>query len=305
LSLENKDVLVRYLLGDLSHFDRERLEKESLANNELLEELNAVENDLMDSYVRGELPTKLRQQFEEKFLDSPEKFERLEVAKLLMDPAVRAQIATTPIQSQEKPGSRWGAFLWAGSPRLQFAFGCGLVVALAAAILAVQNWRLHAELAKLRSEQIQQQGRIDALNATAQTPDNLARETRLAEVRPKSEPPRTIPVVATFTLSIGSERGDGGLNQFSIPASVARARLKIPLSKNDYQKYRVTLKKPEGEQVFVRDAVPIASGKQLIIQSPVGVLSDGDYILTVTGVDSNGEAKAVVDNYSIRFTHVP
>jgi len=130
---------------------------------------------------------------------------------------------------------------------------------------------------------------------------------RLSAPPPKqSEPPRTIPLVATFTLSISSVRGDGGgLNEFSIPARAARARFKIPLSKNDYKKYRVTLKKPEGEQVFVRDAVPIESGKQLVIESPVGVLFDGDYILTVTGVDSNGKTKADVDDYSIRFTHVP
>jgi hypothetical protein len=168
------------------------------------------------------------------------------------------------------------------------------------------QWTEATNRAERRVQELTQQ--LQALNprqsTTTKTPDNSAKETRLAEGRPKSEPPRSIPLVATFTLSIGSEtRADGGLNEFSIPARVARARFKIPLSKNDYKKYRVTLKKPEGEQVFVRDAVPKASGKQLIIQSPVGVLSDGDYILTVTGVDSNGEAKAVVDT-SIRFTHV-
>ena len=169
------------------------------------------------------------------------------------------------------------------------------------------QWTEATNRAESRVQELTRQ--LQALNprqsATAQTPDNSAKETRLAEGRPKSEPPRTIPLVATFTLGIGSERGDSGLNEFSIPARVARVRLKIPLSKNDYKKYRVTLKKPEGEQLFVRDAVPIATGKQLVIESPVGVLSDGDYILTVTGVDSNGETKADVDNYSIRFTHVP
>lgn len=108
MGFENKDVLLRYLLADLSDFDRERLKKESLADDELLEELHEVENDLMDSYVRGELSPKLRQQFEEKFLDSPERRERLEVAKLLMNSAVRAQIGTTPIQSQKKRGWRRG-----------------------------------------------------------------------------------------------------------------------------------------------------------------------------------------------------
>jgi len=111
-------------------------------------------------------------------------------------------------------------------------------------------------------------------------------------------------LVATFTLSIGSERGDSGLNEFSIPARATRAQLTIPLSSHDYHKYRVTLKKPEGEQIFVHDAVYVAREKQLVIESPVSVLADGDYILTVTGIDANGRAKAVVDNYAVRFTHV-
>lgn len=185
-------------------------------------------------------------------------------------------------------------------------FGLSLRNEQREAALQQRQWAQATNRAQSRVEELTRQ--LQALNskesATAHTTDNSGRVTLFAKDRQESGLSTTAPLVATFTLSIGSERGDSGLNEFSIPARATRAQLTIPLSSHDYHKYRVTLKKPEGEQIFVHDAVYVAREKQLVIESPVSVLADGDYILTVTGIDANGRAKAVVDNYAVRFTHV-
>src|SRR5437764_949238 len=71
VELANKDILVRYLLGDLPEQEMERLAEEYFADDEAWEALNAVESDLIDAYVRAELSQELQQKFTAHFMNSP------------------------------------------------------------------------------------------------------------------------------------------------------------------------------------------------------------------------------------------
>ncbi len=51
----NDQVLIRYLLGSLSEEEAERLDELGIADDAFAWRLRAVENDLVDGYVRGEL----------------------------------------------------------------------------------------------------------------------------------------------------------------------------------------------------------------------------------------------------------
>jgi hypothetical protein len=51
----NDAVLVRYLLGSLPVDEAEPIEEASIVDDDLSARLNAIERDLVDSYVRGEL----------------------------------------------------------------------------------------------------------------------------------------------------------------------------------------------------------------------------------------------------------
>jgi hypothetical protein len=150
------------------------------------------------------------------------------------------------------------------------------------------------------TEQIQKLG--SQQTALVQAPESLGKQTQPREIGIHSKP-AIRPLIASFTLSAGSLRDEGGLNEFSIPAGATVARLKIPLSSSDYEKYRVTLKKPEGEQLFVHD-LQAADGKLLVVDVPARLLSAGDYILAVGGIDHSGDTQ-VVENYGIRFTRLP
>jgi len=78
--------LINYLLGELSETERDRIEDGYFADDGLHERLLALEDELTDCYVRGELSPKQRQHFEEWFLRSPERKERLKFTR-----AYRAQ----------------------------------------------------------------------------------------------------------------------------------------------------------------------------------------------------------------------
>jgi anti-sigma factor RsiW len=79
----NEDLLTRYLLGELPEDERARVEDEAFADAEILAQLLAVENDLVDEYVRGELTGEARHRFERMFLNSAERRRKIAFAGAL------------------------------------------------------------------------------------------------------------------------------------------------------------------------------------------------------------------------------
>jgi hypothetical protein len=61
-------LLTRYLLGELSQSECDRLEQDCLADDRLFEQLEAIEAELTDDYVRGTLRGQKRRQFEKRAL---------------------------------------------------------------------------------------------------------------------------------------------------------------------------------------------------------------------------------------------
>src|SRR5947207_2409634 len=78
-------LLVRYLLGEASPEERSHLEARYVTNAELFEELVAAENDLIDAYAGGHLSDSDRRRLEEYFLVTPERRQRVEFAKALLN----------------------------------------------------------------------------------------------------------------------------------------------------------------------------------------------------------------------------
>src|SRR5262249_27652267 len=66
----------QYLLGELSEPEQAAIESEYFANSERFEDISALENDLIDDYVRGNLAAVEREHFERRYLSSPERRRR-------------------------------------------------------------------------------------------------------------------------------------------------------------------------------------------------------------------------------------
>jgi hypothetical protein len=86
----------RYLLGMLSDDEAERLDELSIADDEAAWRLSAVENDLVDAYVRGELHGETLQRFDAYYLASPRRRAKVMFARTLLlgDPSTSAAAAT-------------------------------------------------------------------------------------------------------------------------------------------------------------------------------------------------------------------
>src|SRR5262245_61522936 len=84
-TIEQDERMTRYLLGDLPETEQIALEQEYFADPEKFEEVWAVENDLIDSYVRGQLSRAEQELFERNYLQTPKHRERVATARKLIE----------------------------------------------------------------------------------------------------------------------------------------------------------------------------------------------------------------------------
>lgn len=301
MTFANKELLARYLLGEISAEDRQRLEKECLADDEVWENLTAVENDLIDSYVRGELSEEQRRQFEQHFLDSPEKQERLEMAKLLMDGGIRQSIKTAPMQEQQRHASWSGTpmeLLWRRHRVLNVALGAvALAVFVAATVLILQNRHLRTELAQLQSDQFSLRNEIDQLQQQISSLSNTQERNTGTDQRE----PETVAALLTPRVP----RGTGGQNStgiLRIPATASSVVLTLQMERDPYRQYEVLIETPEGNRVSYSQRLKSEAGKSggrtLSVHLPAQLLKKGDYIVTLSG-QKPGDGTEVVDSYSL------
>lgn len=302
LTFANKELLARYLLGELSAEDRQRLEREYLVDDEVWENLTAVENDLIDSYARGDLSEEQRRQFEQHFLDSPEKQERLEMAKLLMNGRIRQSIKTAPQQEQQA--------LWAGSPMellwrrhrvINVVLGAAaLVVFVVATVLILQNQHLRTELTQLQSDQFSLRNEIDQLQQQIVSLTNT-QEKNAGNTGTGQHEPETVAALLTPRLPRGTGQGNSD-NILRIPGTASSVVLTLQMERDPDRQYEVLVETPEGNRVSHNQGLKSEAGKNgskaVTVRLPSHLFKKGDYIVTLSGQKPNDDTE-VVNSYSL------
>src|SRR5262245_14939103 len=134
----------RYLLGQLGDQEQRQLEERLMTQDDAFEQLQVLEDELIDEYLKNELPVQDREDFEKHFLSAPERREKLRFAE-----AFRSYVATA-IKEEKKEDlepSPWQKFLAAlrtPAPVLRYGFPVLLVAALAGGLrMAGTIQRLH------------------------------------------------------------------------------------------------------------------------------------------------------------------
>jgi len=89
-----------YLLGKLADGEKEQIEHELLANDDLFEEVLVVEEELVDEYIAGALTNEERARFELHFLVTPERQQSLRFAH-----ALRRYVTTHASERSDVSGS--------------------------------------------------------------------------------------------------------------------------------------------------------------------------------------------------------
>jgi hypothetical protein len=77
--------MVSYVLGELVGERAEEFERRYLGDQDTFELLEAVEEDLIEEYLRGGLSADVRELFERRYMSRPENREKIEFARALLE----------------------------------------------------------------------------------------------------------------------------------------------------------------------------------------------------------------------------
>ncbi|MCI0337298.1 MAG: zf-HC2 domain-containing protein [Acidobacteria bacterium] len=330
-------MIAQYLLGELSAEESGRLE-ERLFANEGYEQLLVVEEELIEAYVRGELSARDRERFENHFLTSPARRERVEFTKTLFKAleeitidqtmgAAGAAGAAEPASAVGAVGadlavpelgdstSRWSAIF--ASPRLSFPAWrvslatAGLIVLIGGAWLLVENQRLRSQSEQLRADLAQARQQQDQLAEQRARNEQLAVELRnardqLALSQTPSVQPAESPssILAFLFTENNSSRGGGERRRLIIPRGAQQIQLQFQFPQTEsYRGYLASLHTPEGDQITTSPAKLIAPAR-VALTLKTNLLRTNDYILTLKGLTAAKEVEEIADyQFTIEITN--
>jgi len=307
-----------YFLGTLAVEDAEHLEEECAADAELTEQAQIVESELADDYLRGSLSAAERRLFEENYLTTEARREKLRLAGSLWKVANENQL------TDEKFAPSFWETLFANYRTL--AFG-GLAAATIFGAFGLLWLNLNKNPEIVRQENINQAINSEVQNQLVEALQNAnvanqnldiglkhsnnnvnsaeqnsqknaaPKLTAAPEIKPtpKSiEPPA--PTLATFVLLPGTLRSEG--EQFlKISPNTTKINLRLALPKDaaKYQIYRATLKTADGETVFT---APNLKSFNLFLSARK--LANQTYLVLLEGQNSTEKSAESVAEYTFR-----
>jgi hypothetical protein len=278
-------MLIGYLLGAASDEEIERLDELSIADDDFAFRLRAVENDLVDSYVRGELEGATLERFEFFYLTSPERRGKVEFATSLNTLANRSrdtQMKHDSPTSMDSPARR----AWLNAPFWSLAAAAALML-LTTGYLLRENRRLHQAFD-------QEQTRRVALEQRAQS---LQRQ--LAGMNPSNgtfgnpSPPAGL---LAFVLS-PQTRGLAPIPPLKLPPGTGPVEFQLILELDDFARYRAALRDNAANRIVWRSepllSNPAKSGRAVSVVLPGGLLKPQNYSLELTGIPHTGAEESI------------
>ncbi|MEP7337363.1 MAG: hypothetical protein ABI977_06425 [Acidobacteriota bacterium] len=299
----------RYLLGALPESEQVALEQQFFADGETLDCVWAVENELVDGYVRGQLSRAERQQFEQHYLQSPGHRERVAFARTLLPMTSETPV---PARSAEATESFWEK-LSAMLRTPQFALSAALVVAfilIGGAWLVNERARWQQQLAQSQAEHNAKELRARELESqiAQQRERNSQLSAELEQLRAEQirasaspSPPSRSTVFSFFLLP--SVRAGSEQQTLKPPPDATRIRLQTKIERRDYHRYQASVRAVDGGESWQATSVKATAAKDATTVSvliPAAKLKRGDYILTLTGIDATGTAEEI-DRYFFRI----
>jgi hypothetical protein len=301
---EEDGLITQYLLGNLPPAEMERLDELSIADDNFAGRLQAVENDLVDAYVRGELEGQVLQRFQSAYLSSPVRREKVQFAQAFHTFADRQPRA--PYSSQALPAGqrvrtvtprRWWPFQM---PVWQWGFAVATVLlTIAVGWLAVQN-------AEMRN---QRDSALAAKKTSEEQARQIARQLAERSVAESKDASRASPGTATpFIVALNLApplRGGGDLPAIVLPPSADYLAIQLELESVGYPSYRADLKALPRRQSIWRSG-SVASyrrndGQIVNLTIPRRLLPPSVYVVELSGVNVRGTVDLAA-TYSFRIS---
>lgn len=298
----NEKLIVQYLLGELPEKECVEIEDRAFEDEQYMQEILDVESDLIDEYVRGEVPVARRRVFEEHFLASSERRRKLEFARALAEAQKPAPIVIVDTEVRTNPIA---AFFRSLTPVNGFAFATVLLLMfVGAAWLIRDSIKLRAELNQLRAErQTQEDERLkleEQLASERRKIDDLLasagkdQQQKQAEVPPEISQPKPVQPARSSVLALnllpGLSRSNNTAPGILLTPGAKALALSVGIDVQDvFERYRVEVRSPTGQQVWSRSNVRARvsrSSRTISVSIPANVLRSGRYEVLVQGSEA-------------------
>ncbi|MCI0489186.1 MAG: hypothetical protein L0229_21555 [Blastocatellia bacterium] len=269
--------IARYLLGDMGEGERLRFEEGCFADDDSLEELESARDELVDSYIHGDLSDKERRQFEDYFLSYPIHRRKLQLARAMTE----VLAGSPPVESAVRHSSRQSLLsLMKGRNR-------ALILAMALILLALAGYLIARAVLQMQKPASQEEALAD--KNTNEAPDR------------KGAQPRIITFAPTPAIG-GRDKVSGEDSNLMIAQDVDWVHLVIARPDARYRDCRALISVVAGERIWTENlpgAESLMPEDKITLRVPAHLFIDQDYVLEITGREGNGEAQSV-NHYRFR-----
>jgi hypothetical protein len=326
---ENQTI-IDYLLGSLPEAKIERLDELSITDDQFAARLQEVENDLVDSFVRGELSGETLDKFRSHYMSSPKRQEKVAFARGLQKVTDRITI-TEPAEKQKsifssppaisKPTSKKDySHRFFSFPKMGLQWGLAaavLLIMIAGGWMVFENIRLRDEVSQAQAERESLKKRERELQEEleGQRTADSEKEQELASLRERIRqieqqsnlPPREAtpspgqePKIIAFALA-PQVRGGGQIKSLSIPADANYVDLQLELEATEFAFYRAELKS-QSVSIWKSGKLRAATkgdGKAVNVRLRSELFKSQIYLIEVSGISPTGEAE-IISSYPFR-----
>ena len=299
----NEERIIDYLLGDLPEVEAGHLDHLSVTDDEFAEFLETVENELVDDYIRKELPENIRARFESYYLASSERRQKVAIARTLLGRADKASVSDQRTKWIHLTGfapSR--VYQWS-------AIAAALVILVISGYLLLENIQLRNQVAQMKEEHTALKQREEQLqrDIAQQRTFDLQKEKELALTREKletlekqlAEHDSVSAKLFAFTLS-PQQREIATIPDVKIPAATESIVATLKLESDDFDLYETVLKNSATDEILWRSNAEKSANQTVVVKFPAKILKSQDYILEIFGITKSGN-KEIISGYPFRI----
>jgi hypothetical protein len=278
--------LVDYLLGRLPDADAERFDEASIVDDGFAARLRAVEDDLVDTFVRGGLHGETLRRFELYYLASAHRREKVAFARRFVHAVERAAVAAPP-----RP-----APMIAGRTAWRLSMVAAVLVA-ACATLMLQTLRLGRGMTAV---ELQREALDRRANELQQQVTNL-RAAKPTVVHERDTPaPAPAPAAPIALVLLPETRAAGPVPALHVPPRATRIAFELRLDAGDSSMYQVALRDPAVNRLVWRSVPVAAVDGSLTVSVPAAILKPQHYSLDVFNPRATNEAD-VIGSYTFEI----
>ena len=303
---DNEKEIRRFLLGEMTDGERTAFEEKFIAeDSEFFDEINVTEDELIESYIRGTLSSAEKQKFEQNFLISKTRRQRVAFTREMFD-----RLSAKKTETIAENPSVWNSVAeFFKTPR--FAFGAAFMIL----VLVSGFWFLVFRNSNENSLIVQQ---ITPTPTILPAPQKIENNSNIAvdsnvnssnvPETNKNSPSNTQenpnknqlkdaipkPVVATIALFAGTVRSEGKIRELNLTKDTKGANFQLNLENEDYQTYRAEIVDADGNVIY-RSGKINARKARINAFFPTAKLKKGDYFVKLYAFNSSGEEESAAD----------